>query len=221
MFFCYDFELKKGFGMKRLLSTLLLSTSLISSLGAVTADTLLRFFPDIICPPQVELGLPTDTQVKMMESGDIFWGHPEALASLQFTRTLESLTLDTQQPLFWVRISMNEAQTGPKSFSSPDWSGEQAMKQMGLSSTQVKWYQWGPYPVRALTAESNEVFFAMAHVGLNYCSNTLVISMACPKPMSATAIKQAKQQWHTLMTNTRFSPWPNEEERERFLDQVL
>jgi len=207
--------------MKQLWLALILISGCVASIDAVTADKLIHYFPGILCPPQVELALPQDNDVKVVEDFHIIWGRQQELASIPNDNFRQALPKVLKEPVFWVRLSMNEAQTGPHSFSSSTKESIGLLKQMGMRNIREQWHQWGPYPIRTLTAESKNHFFAMAHVGLNYHGNTLIISLACPEKMSAESIQKAKRQWNVLMTETQFSTWPNEEERERFLEQVL
>lgn len=220
--------------MKRILTFWMLSLGISASLSAVTADYLCQFFPEIICPPQVCLGIPDDfvsvngsvfakydTEYGIGMEG-AFWGKEEVVNTIRLIDLPDGdKQLSPSEPMIWSRLSMNVAQTGPKSFSGSAADTFQMLKAMGLSNIKECWYQWGPYPVRAITASSQNQYFAIAHVGLNYCSNTLCISMSSPKPMTKSQVKQASILWRNLMSKTKFSPLPSEQERQRFMDRVL
>jgi len=135
--------------------------------------------------------------------GYFLWGPKDVLDSYDVDNP-QSLT----GAIFHVYTSMEMAQSGFKSFSRVDELEKQYKKEK-VSGLSKKNFMWGKYPVLTFDGKwPNGRDLFNAWIGLNYCSNVLVVKLAVPLSKGRPN-DEDRALWKTFLSNTNELPEPD------------
>jgi hypothetical protein len=159
----------------------------------------------------IEPAIPSNFVLKNISkelSGYFLWGPKEVLDSydIQDPKSLSA-------SLFYLYTSFEVAQKGPQSFLKEN-EMEKSLKDLKITDLSKKLYMWGKYPVLTFDGKRpNGRDLLTAWVGLNYCSNVLVVKLAHPES-EGRPNDEDRALWQTFLSNSKELPEPD-----RFLAQ--